>query len=121
MDKKITRRDFLKTGLTLGAATAFTMIGGKAERLFAQDQGNRVPDLVAVRNGMPDAMFDRAIEAIGGMTRFVKRGNTVVVKPNIAWYGGPKQGQIQIPCWLKELSYTASRPAQEESMYSTIV
>lgn len=103
MDKKITRRDFLKTGLTLGAATAFTMIGGKAERLFAQDQGNRVPDLVAVRNGMPDAMFDRAIEAIGEMTRFVKRGNTVVVKPNIAWYGGPETGANTNPLLVKRI------------------
>jgi len=44
-----------------------------------------VPDLVAVRDGEPDAMLDQAIAALGGMGRFVPKDATVVVKPNMGW------------------------------------
>lgn len=44
-----------------------------------------VPDIVAVRNGEPDKMFDAGIAAMGGMGRFVKLGQTVVIKPNVSW------------------------------------
>jgi len=42
-----------------------------------------LPDLVVVRNGEPEALVRRAMEALGGMTRFVPAGARVVVKPNI--------------------------------------
>jgi hypothetical protein len=41
------------------------------------------PDIVVVRNGDPEAMVREAIEALGGMGRFVKKGANVIVKPNI--------------------------------------
>jgi uncharacterized protein (DUF362 family) len=41
------------------------------------------PDLVVARNGEPDALVRRAIEALGGMALFVPPGANVVVKPNI--------------------------------------
>ena len=51
-----------------------------------------VPDLVAVMGGSPDAMFDKGISALGGMTNFVKQGQTVVIKPNMAWDRAPEIG-----------------------------
>lgn len=33
----------------------------------------------------PAALVRRAVDAIGGMSRFVARGETVVIKPNVAW------------------------------------
>jgi len=50
------------------------------------------PDLVAVKDGEPPAMLDKAMEALGGMGRYVKKGQTVVVKPNIAWNIAPELG-----------------------------
>jgi uncharacterized protein (DUF362 family) len=41
------------------------------------------PDLVVARSGEPEAMVRRAIAALGGMERFVPRGASVIVKPNI--------------------------------------
>lgn len=41
------------------------------------------PDLAVARNGDPAEMARRAVEALGGMKRFVKSGDVVVVKPNI--------------------------------------
>jgi len=47
------------------------------------------PDLVVARNGDPEDMVRKAVEALGGMNRFVKSGDQVIVKPNIcvAYHG----------------------------------
>lgn len=42
-------------------------------------------DLVAVRGGEAAAMFDAGIKSLGGMSAFVKKGQRVVLKPNIGW------------------------------------
>lgn len=42
-------------------------------------------ELAVVRNGQPAAMVDAALEALGGMNRFVPRGSKVLLKPNIGW------------------------------------
>ncbi len=41
------------------------------------------PDLVVARKGDPEAMVRAAVDALGGMGRFVNSGDVVVVKPNI--------------------------------------
>jgi uncharacterized protein (DUF362 family) len=41
------------------------------------------PDLVVVRGGEPEQLVRKALEALGGMGRFVFAGAKVVVKPNI--------------------------------------
>jgi uncharacterized protein (DUF362 family) len=41
------------------------------------------PDLVVVRGGEPEPLVRKALEALGGMGRFVPAGAKVVVKPNI--------------------------------------
>jgi uncharacterized protein (DUF362 family) len=68
--------------LLTGAVFAF----GKYELLADTTSDDDVPyDLVAVRNGEPEQMYRRAISAMGGISKYVKRGQRVVVKPNIAW------------------------------------
>lgn len=41
------------------------------------------PDLVVARGGTPEELVRRAVAALGGMERFVKPGDDVIVKPNI--------------------------------------
>lgn len=51
-----------------------------------------------------------AIEALGGMGRFVKKGSVVVVKPNMAWDRNPAQAantDPQVVAALVELCYKA--------------
>jgi uncharacterized protein (DUF362 family) len=48
-------------------------------------------DLVAVKGGEPAPMFDAAMSALGGMSAFVKKGQRVVIKPNIGWDVGPER------------------------------
>ncbi len=47
------------------------------------------PDLTVARNGDPEVMVRKAVKALGGMKRFVKSGDEVIVKPNIcvAYHG----------------------------------
>jgi uncharacterized protein (DUF362 family) len=60
-------------------------------------------DMAAVRGGMPDAMFDRAIAAMGGMGRFVKKGQKVVIKPNIGWDVPPDRAANTNPLLVKRI------------------
>lgn len=91
------RRDFLKTmgtGLTVaGLGTTVGMISIE-EALAAYAPGNitQAYDMVAVMNGEPVAMFEKAIAAMGGMGKFVSKGQTVLVKPNIGWDASPERG-----------------------------
>ena len=81
------RRDFLKTLAVTGAAFTVKMSGGMgvlAQTIKNSPTDNPV-DLVAVMGGEPEAMFKKAIAEMGGMNKFVKNGQKVVVKPNIGW------------------------------------
>ncbi len=83
------RRTFVKQ--TFGASLAFgafmktgSILGGLAEM-------SPTYDLVAIKGGEPDSMFDQGIMALGGMKSFVKKGDKVVVKPNIGWDVSPER------------------------------
>jgi uncharacterized protein (DUF362 family) len=49
-----------------------------------------LPELVLTRGESPRALVRGAVEALGGMGRFVSRGDVVVVKPNIGWDRAPE-------------------------------
>jgi uncharacterized protein (DUF362 family) len=96
------RRRFLKatldTGLTALAATAL----GRVARAATPAPG-RVPDLVAVRGATPDRLFDAGIAALGGIGAFVRPGQTVVVKPNIAWDVPPERAANTNPLLVQRI------------------
>ncbi len=52
----------------------------------------KVPDMVALKGGTAAEMFERGIAEMGGMERFVKEGQRVVLKPNIGWDRSPEFG-----------------------------
>ena len=83
------RRNFLKSALLGGIAGAVQL---KPGNLFAAEskEAQQSNDLVAVMGGEPVAMYKRGISAMGGMSKFVKKGNKVVVKPNIGWDKRPE-------------------------------
>ena len=108
--RKYNRREVIQKGLTLGLVAGSTVILGKTDLLMAKGKPSSLPDLVAVKNGEPDAMFTKAIEMMGGMERFVKKGQTVVVKPNIGFPRLPEVGATTNPLLVKtiiESCYTA--------------
>lgn len=81
------RRNFLRTVALTGAA--FTLKESDAMSILSQSfdsaKAANAYDLVAVMGGEPDAMFRKAIAEMGGMSKFISKGDKVVVKPNIGW------------------------------------
>jgi len=47
--------------------------------------------MVVTQGGDPRALVRRALEELGGIRRFITRGDVVVVKPNIGWDRTPEQ------------------------------
>lgn len=67
-------------------------------------------DLVAIKGGDPYLMTVKAVEAIGGIERFVKKNSTVLVKPNMAWDRNPEQAgntNPRVVAALVKLSFKA--------------
>ena len=62
-----------------------------------------VCDLAVHKNPDPGAATRAAVTALGGMGLFVKRGDVVVVKPNIGWDRTPAQGANTHPAVVAEL------------------
>jgi len=55
-------------------------------------------DLVALEGGKgPDELFREGIKHLGGMQNFVKKGQKVLVKPNIGWDRAPEFGANTAP------------------------
>lgn len=99
------RRDFILKSISAGvlSGAAFSL-GGYAKILKG---GNLPPDdsfdLVAVMGGEPVAMFDRGIASLGGMKKFVKSGDKVLVKPNIGWDAVPERAANTNPKLVKRI------------------
>jgi uncharacterized protein (DUF362 family) len=100
---KTDRREFLKKGLSFGLAAGGVLLLGRPDRLLYGQTVSAMPDLVAVKNGEPDAMFKKAIDLMGGMGQFVKKGQTVVVKPNIGFARRPEIGATTNPLLVKTI------------------
>ena len=84
------RRDFLKTSVIASAALSLNF-EGLVEGVCADDVAvEKAPDMVAVMGGEPEVMLDKALEALGGIGNFVKKGQKIVIKPNIGWDRSPE-------------------------------
>jgi uncharacterized protein (DUF362 family) len=103
---EISRREFLvrtgkAAGLTAVIAGAGIALYERERHPFAQVNDKplvrdlRIPGvdakLIVVHGSDPAAMTRAAISNLGGMPLFVKRGDVVVVKPNIGWDRMPEQ------------------------------
>jgi len=74
------RRDFLKLAISSLIASQLPA------KLFAKE-----PSLVALAEGADYAAITRnVLSSLGGMKQYVKKGDTVVVKPNIGWDRKPE-------------------------------
>jgi len=87
-DPEMTRRGLLKTA---GAGLALGMLG-RPELLLAKEDF----DLVVI-NGDPASATRKAIEAMGGISRFVKKGQRVVLKPNMSFNNPPDRATTTHP------------------------
>ncbi len=104
---ELTRREFLKRAAALGAAgyaltqtRLLSLLDGVA---VAEAAPARRP-ILAVASGKTIARRTQAaVDALGGMKKFVKRGATVLIKPNMAWARKPEQAANTNPEVVAEL------------------
>lgn len=89
------RRDFLKE-VTMGS-----LLAGLNTSLFGQ--GKTYPDLALIHGDSPAQITKEAISSLGGIKRFISRGDIVVVKANIGWDRTPQQAACTNPEVVKSL------------------
>lgn len=95
------RREFFKKSFAWGASAGLALAGGSllgtAKPMFANNANPEIYDMAAVMGGEPAGMFDRAMNALGGIKQFVRPNQTVVVKPNIGWNTTPERAGCTNP------------------------
>ena len=101
------RRDFLKKTCIAGLGIS---IPGTVSSLINNLYASQYADIGVARGTPPEAITKAAIEAIGGIHRFISRGDIVVVKPNIGWDRRPEQAadtNPEVVAALVKLCYNA--------------
>ena len=98
------RRDFIRTGLTTGVVASVVSFD-KLEAALSKNEimVEKAPDMVAVMGGEPAEMLRRALQELGGIANYVKKGQTVVIKPNIGWDKTPELAANTNPELIAEL------------------
>jgi len=98
------RRDFVQKTVGASVASGLLMTTAGFSEVFGEEKATTGPvDLVAVKGGEPDVMFEKGIAEIGSMSRFVKTGNVVVVKPNIGWDTPPERAANTNPVLIGKI------------------
>jgi uncharacterized protein (DUF362 family) len=62
-----------------------------------------LPRMVVVQGGEPASLARGAIQELGGIRRFISRGDVVVIKPNAAWDRTPEQAANTNPLLIAEV------------------
>jgi uncharacterized protein (DUF362 family) len=103
-DRRLVLARLGQAGAVLGASGVLAALGlFRPGRFRSRTSARGLPDLrvgdepgrpplVVARGADPASRVRAAVAALGGMERFVKRGETVLVKPNFAWDRTPEQG-----------------------------
>jgi uncharacterized protein (DUF362 family) len=119
MKNMITRKDFLKLCVAgiAGLITSSQLLkkafaAPKPDLSMGRVKLNRKGDhdLVVSRGDDPYQITTKAVEAMGGMEKFVKRGDVVVIKPNIGWDRSVEQAadtNPQVVAALIDLAFAA--------------
>jgi uncharacterized protein (DUF362 family) len=93
------RRDFLRDLAVGGAALHWAprVIAGQAVAPVP------APAVAAVEGESPGLITKEAVAALGGMKRFIKKGDKVIIKPNIGWDRTPEMAACTNPEVVKAL------------------
>ncbi len=101
-------------GLGAGSAALGVWLSGRSRRPeeqrvavvehhFTVPPDASLPELVVAQGDDPAALVRRSLEELGGIRRFVGRGDVVVLKPNIAWDRTPEQAANTNPLVVAEV------------------
>jgi uncharacterized protein (DUF362 family) len=99
-DRKLSRRQFIK-GAAVGAT--LPLLSKPLPWCGSLVHAAEEADLVIAKNGSPSQLLQAAMAPLGGMGRFVKKDQRVVIKANIAWARTPEQACTNNPDLLSAL------------------
>ncbi len=107
MTDEITRRGFLKRAAIVGACAVglselIGLGGAEAEAAVA-------PTIAVASKRRPSELVRAAVEALGGIGKFVHKGASVVIKPNIGWARKPEQAATTNPEIVAEIVQLCKR------------
>ncbi len=103
-----TRREFLKT--TAAAGLALSLPGGPVLAEPATDYD------LAVIQGDPARATRKALEAMGGISRFVQKGQRVVLKPNMSFAAPPERASTTHPLVVATVAQACMEAGAERVM-----
>ncbi|MCM8808911.1 MAG: DUF362 domain-containing protein [Candidatus Omnitrophica bacterium] len=84
------RREFLKSSFAFLAGISLSNIFTKKREIsFAEEKES---EIYVGKGSNYEEVTMKVIEKMGGIGKFVKKGQKVVIKPNIAWNRTPEQG-----------------------------
>ena len=114
------RREVLVQLLRLGGASAATAGAAlwlsrrshrpedraplEVKRAFTLPRDPKLPEMVIVQGEDPRLLLRRAVQELGGIGRFISRGDVVVLKPNAAWDRTPAQAANTNPEVVAEMA-----------------
>lgn len=104
--RDISRREFISAAAGLGAAFLVGCGKGPASKAATLEHRTSKIDskVLSVASGLDPAKNTRAaVEALGGMSKVVRKGDFVVIKPNIAWNRAPEMAATTNPQVVAEL------------------
>ncbi len=115
VERRLALRRLAQAGAVLGGSGLLAALGAAGRGRFRPKPSTRVPrdhrvadepgrpPIVVARGGDPAARVRAALAALGGVERFVRPGETVLVKPNMAWDRSPEQGANTQPDVVAEV------------------
>ena len=101
MSRYNNRREFLRNGLVASAAIAGVSLGIIEP---SESLADEYPDLTICNGKDPAIITRQAIDALGGIKRFVKPGAKVLIKPNMSFARGPESGANTNPLVVREVA-----------------
>jgi len=81
-DKHMKRREFLKSAAIAGAGLSLCSV---LDLITDTADAATKSELIVASGPNPSKTTRAAIDALGGMKKFVSKGDVVVIKPNIGW------------------------------------
>lgn len=113
------RREFMLRVLRLGGLSAATLGGAAwlhwrserprdadvlvADRRTGIPADPSLPEMVVAQGESVSRLVRQALDGLGGIRRFIARGDVVLVKPNIGWDRGPEQAANTNPALVAEV------------------
>lgn len=88
-----TRREFIAAGAAVSAAALAWPLAAVP----------RPPDIAITRHGPPAQLVRKAIDLLGGISRFVRPGESMLIKPNMSWDRLPEQAANTNPDAVAEV------------------